>query len=53
MFWKTKEVKLPDNESTRLPKYFPLVPNGCEIVSDDLFKCINAEATDKLRDLEQ
>uniref|UniRef100_A0A7S2PI50 Uncharacterized protein n=1 Tax=Leptocylindrus danicus TaxID=163516 RepID=A0A7S2PI50_9STRA len=37
----------------QLPKYFPLVPIGCEEKADKLFNCIGSTATDKMRELEK
>eukprot|EP00590_Aulacoseira_subarctica_P005998 CAMPEP_0172415938 /NCGR_PEP_ID=MMETSP1064-20121228/2364_1 /TAXON_ID=202472 /ORGANISM="Aulacoseira subarctica , Strain CCAP 1002/5" /LENGTH=117 /DNA_ID=CAMNT_0013153237 /DNA_START=13 /DNA_END=366 /DNA_ORIENTATION=- len=36
-----------------LPSYFPVVPKGCEAKADLLFSCIEGEATDRLRAIEQ
>jgi hypothetical protein len=36
-----------------LPNYFPVVPKGCESQSEALFKCIEGDASQKLRQLEQ
>jgi hypothetical protein len=33
----------------QLPSYFPVVPKGCEVKADLLFKCIAGDATDNLR----
>jgi len=39
--------------SVTLPSYFPVVPKGCEVKADLLFKCIAGDATDKLRSWEE
>jgi hypothetical protein len=46
------EPKLPEGK-TRLPDYFPVEPKGCEKVSQELFKCVTENATEKARDIEK
>ena len=45
--------KLPDDQPSRLPPYFPVEPAGCERVSQELFACVTNEATAKARDMEK
>jgi hypothetical protein len=43
----------PPDGPTELPQYFPVEPRGCERQSQNLFKCLATEATDKARDMER
>jgi len=36
-----------------LPSYFPVVPKGCEAVSETMFRCLEEDASNKLREIEQ
>eukprot|EP00429_Kryptoperidinium_foliaceum_P006288 CAMPEP_0176023582 /NCGR_PEP_ID=MMETSP0120_2-20121206/11508_1 /TAXON_ID=160619 /ORGANISM="Kryptoperidinium foliaceum, Strain CCMP 1326" /LENGTH=153 /DNA_ID=CAMNT_0017356749 /DNA_START=144 /DNA_END=605 /DNA_ORIENTATION=- len=47
-----EEPSLPEGP-TRLPKYFPVEPKGCEKHSQKLFSCLFNEATEKARDMER